>query len=158
MAVISYGQPHGFETVRSAFPTQCPFSGPLSVRSLCCSCSLLNRLWFPPQSIFLLLLLLRSVTLCAFLSVFLSLFPLSVRLGLFSYSQMSHSSLCSSSSETQDPKPDGSSHKFQAACHTFCLGKRKLMHAWPTQQPLLRASGHAAARGEKSSCFRRAEH
>lgn len=47
------------------------------------------------------------------------------------------------------PQPDGSSDKFQAACHTFCLGKRRLMHAWPTQQPLLWASGHAAA-GERN--------
>lgn len=54
-------------------------------------------------------------------------------------------------------QPDGRSHKFQAACHTFWLGKRKRMHAWPTQQQSLPASGHAAA-GKKKSCLRRAEH
>lgn len=54
-------------------------------------------------------------------------------------------------------QPDGSSHKFQAACHRFCLGKRKRMHVWPTQQPLVLASGHAAA-GKKKSCLSRAEH
>ena len=54
-------------------------------------------------------------------------------------------------------QPDGSSHKFQAACHSFCLGKRKRMHVWPTQQPLVLALGHAAA-GKKKSFFRRAEH
>lgn len=73
-----------------------PLSGPLSVRSLCCSHSLLN------VSGFLLGVSFSSsppVTLCAFLSVFLSLFPSPAR--LFSTFRRAPVCLCSSSSETQ---------------------------------------------------------
>ncbi len=92
-----------------------------------------------------------------FLSLFLFSLSLPVCLSLFSFhfvsllgsslssSQMSCSSLLLFLLWNARSQPDGSSHKFQAACHTFWLGNRKRMHAWPTQQPLPPASGHAAA-------------
>lgn len=122
-AEILYGQPHGFETVKSALPVQCPFQA-------CCQWGLyaaLSRFWQvssfllsvapsppPPPSyhcsvtsllccflfflsfFFLLLLVSLTVSLC---------FSFSLAL-LFFLWPMSHSSLCSSW-DTQDPSQMG---------------------------------------------------
>ncbi len=146
-AVILYGQPHGLETVRSPLPAQCPFQPR-------CQWGLYTALaCFWHVSSFLLGVSVCP-SFCHLFSSFLSALFVCFSPSFFHFASILSYSL-SSSDEQLCPllflrwntrsQPDGSSHKFQAACHTFWLGKRKWMHAWPTQQPLLNASGHAAA-------------
>lgn len=97
-------------------PSTMPLSGSVSVRSLCCALSLLARLWFPLQDVYLFLFLLFF-----FLSVFLSV-------DLF-LSDMSRSSLCFSCIEIQNPRSDRSSQNFQGACHSLAQkDKKECMH------------------------------
>lgn len=114
-AVILYDQPHGLETVRSALHSQCPFQ-------LCRQWALYAALachWHV-SSFRLPLSLFQSHIFCPFpalstcvFSVYLSVsacpFILSLPPRLFplSFSQMSLSSLCPSSSETRDPSQMG---------------------------------------------------
>lgn len=137
--VILCSQPHGWETMRSVFPAQCPFqahcqwglyAGLLAPGTFLVSSSGYRSVSFsisyPPSLLFF-------VT-----------FPFSC---LFS-SQRSQSSLCSSVSEMQNPSQMEVLINSRLVSN-FGLEREKRMCTWPTQQPSLPTSGHVEA-GEKT--------